>query len=58
MLIELAVLALATIGCIATDSWLETRQELSAAAGSLSKVDESELATSSNAEETTSPAES
>ena len=58
MLIELAVLALATIGCIATDSWLETRQELSASAGSLSKVDESALATSSSAEETTSPAES
>ena len=58
MLIELAVLALATIGCIAMDSWLETRQELSTAEGSLSDVDESAMATSSSAEETTSPAES
>ena len=57
LLIELVVLALATIGCIATDSWLETRQQLSGGDGSLSKVDENAMATSSSAEETTSPAE-
>ena len=55
MLIELAVLALATIGCIATDSWLESRQELSDGDANLAKVDESKMTIRPGAEETTSP---
>ena len=58
MLIELAVLALATVGCIATDSWLESRQELPGGEASLAKVEQSKITTSPSAEETTSPADS
>ena len=54
MLIELAVLAVATVGCIATDSWMDSRQPDSGLQASLVNVGENKMTNGPDVEETTS----